>query len=228
MNIKIAIVEDDVRVRVSLARLIDSTAGFTCVSQHPTAENALVELKVTRPDVVLMDINLPSMSGVECVRRLKEMLPETQVVMLTVYENTNVIFSALAAGASGYLLKKSSPDQLIEAVRDVHAGGSPMTSHIARKVVASFQQANSPGNEYEKLSLREQEVLDCLAKGFLYQEIAEQLKISYATVHTHIRHIYKKLQVRSRTEAVTRHFQQVGASDTVTEKPPAKAGDPDK
>jgi DNA-binding NarL/FixJ family response regulator len=155
MNINIAIVEDDVRVRGSLARLIDSTAGFCCVSQHPSAENALTELMVTRPDVVLMDINLPGLNGVECVRQLKERLPNIQVVMLTVYENTNIIFSALAAGASGYLLKKSSPEKLIAAIREVHEGGSPMTSHIARKVVASFQQITNPVHEYEKLSLRE-------------------------------------------------------------------------
>lgn len=210
MPIKIAIVEDDVKVRVSLARLIDSTDGFSCVSQHPSAENALLELKITQPDVVLMDINLPGMNGVECVRQLKEQMPDVQIMMLTVYENTNVIFSALAAGASGYLLKKSSPEQLIEAIRDVHAGGSPMTSHIARKVVASFQQVANPVHEYEKLSLREQEVLDCLANGYLYREIAEHLKISYTTVHTHIRHIYEKLHVQSRTQAVAKHFQQVG------------------
>jgi len=207
--INISIVEDDVRVRGSLARLIDSAEGFCCVSQHPTAENALTELVITQPEVVLMDINLPGLNGVECVRRLKELLPKTQIVMLTVYENTNIIFSALAAGASGYLLKKSSPEQLIEAIRDVHHGGSPMSSHIARKVVASFQQVTNPVHEYEKLSLREQEVLDCLAKGYLYREIAEQLKISYATVHTHVRHIYDKLHVRSRTQAVTRHLQQL-------------------
>jgi DNA-binding NarL/FixJ family response regulator len=210
MDIKIAIVEDDVRVRGSLARLIDSTKGFCCVSQHPSAENALIELPVTCPDVVLMDINLPGMNGVECVRRLKELLPATQVVMLTVYENTNIIFSALAAGASGYLLKKSSPEKLLEAIHDVHRGGSPMTSHIARKVVASFQQIVNPVHEYEQLSIRELEVLDCLAKGYLYRDIAERLKISYHTVHTHIRHIYEKLHVRTRTEAVTKHFQQVG------------------
>jgi DNA-binding NarL/FixJ family response regulator len=223
MPIKIAIVEDDVRVRNSLARLIDSTEGFCCVSQHPTAENALAELKVTRPEVVLMDINLPGLNGVECVRRLKELLPETQAVMLTVYENTNVIFSALAAGASGYLLKKSSPEQLIEAIREVHNGGSPMTSHIARKVVASFQQVTNPVHDYEKLSLREQEVLDYLAKGYLYREIAERLKISYPTVHTHIRHIYEKLHVRSRTQAVTKHFQQVGGLKGESGKSPAKS-----
>jgi len=223
MPIKIAIAEDDVRVRGSLARLIDSTEGFCCVSQHPTAENALAELKVTRPEVVLMDIHLPGLNGVECVRQLKEMLPETQAVMLTVYENTNIIFSALAAGASGYLLKKSSPEQLIEAIREVHNGGSPMTSHIARKVVASFQQVTNPVHDYEKLSLREQEVLDYLAKGYLYREIAERLKISYPTVHTHIRHIYEKLHVRSRTQAVTKHFQQVGGLKGESGKSPAKS-----
>jgi DNA-binding NarL/FixJ family response regulator len=223
MPIKIAIVEDDVRVRGTLARLIDSTEGFSCVSQHPSAENALVELMVTQPEVVLMDINLPGLNGVECVRRLKELLPQTQVVMLTVYENTNIIFSALAAGACGYLLKKSSPEQLIEAIRDVHNGGSPMTSDIARKVVASFQQVANPVHEYEKLSLREQEVLDCLAKGYLYREIAERLKISYATVHTHIRHIYEKLHVRTRTEAVTKHFQQIGGLSVQPENSPAKS-----
>jgi len=211
MLINISIVEDDVRVRGSLARLIDSTEGFRCVSQHPTAENALTELIVTQPEVVLMDINLPGMNGVECVKQLKELLPKTQIVMLTVYENTKIIFSALAAGAAGYLLKQSSPEQLIEAIREVHNGGSPMTSHIARKVVASFQQVTNPVHEYEKLSLREQEVLDYLAKGFLYREIAEALKISYATVHTHLRHIYEKLHVRSRTQAVTKHLQQVGS-----------------
>jgi DNA-binding NarL/FixJ family response regulator len=223
MPITIAIVEDDVRLRSTLARLIDSTKGFSCVSQHPNAENALMELAVTRPEVVIMDINLPGMNGVECVRRLKEMLPQTQVVMLTVYENTNIIFSALAAGASGYLLKQSSPEQLVEAIREVHNGGSPMSSHIARKVVASFQQVANPVHDYEKLSLREQEVLDCLAKGFLYREIAEKLDISYATVHTHVRHIYEKLHVRSRTEAVTKHLHQVGGRRGDPEKARAKS-----
>jgi len=206
MQISVSIVEDDVKVRGSLARLIDSTGDFSCVSQHPDAENALKELPVIKPEIVLMDINLPGMDGVECVRRVKQVLPETQVVMLTVYENTNIIFGALTAGASGYLLKRSSPDQIIEAIRDVHNGGSPMSSHIARKVVASFQQVREPAHEYEKLSVREQEVLDFLARGYLYREIADELKISYATVHTHIRHIYEKLQVRSRTEAVTVHL----------------------
>ncbi|HEV2329180.1 MAG TPA: response regulator transcription factor [Verrucomicrobiae bacterium] len=208
MQIHVSIVEDDVKVRGSLARLIDSTDDFSCVSQHPDAENALREIPVIKPQIVLMDINLPGMDGVECVRRLKQLLPQAQVVMLTVYENTNIIFEALTAGATGYLLKRSSPEQIIEAIRDVHGGGSPMSSHIARKVVASFQKVTNPVHEYEKLSTREHQVLDYLARGFLYREIAEELKISYATVHTHVRHIYEKLHVRSRTEAVTIHLSR--------------------
>ncbi len=212
--IKVSIVEDDVKVRGSLARMVDSAAGFVCVSQHPDAENALKEIPVSQPEVVLMDINLPGMNGVDCVRRLKEILPKIQVVMLTVYENTNIIFSALSSGASGYLLKQSSPEQIIEAIREVHAGGSPMTSHIARKVVASFQKIINPSQDYQKLSLREQQVIDWLAQGHTYQEIADALKISYATVHTHIRHIYEKLHVRSRTEAVTVHLRHVGSAQS--------------
>ena len=210
--IEVSIVEDDVKVRGSLARMVDSAEGFACVSQHPDAENALKEIPVSQPEVVLMDINLPGMNGVDCVRRLKELLPKIQVVMLTVYENTNIIFSALASGASGYLLKQSSPEQIIEALREVHAGGSPMTSHIARKVVASFQKIINPSHDYQKLSLREQQVIDQLARGYTYQEIADLLKISYATVHTPIRHIYEKLHVQTRTEAVTIHLQQLGGT----------------
>lgn len=208
-TIKVSVVEDDVKVRGSLARMLDSTPGFSCVSQHPSAENALTELPITRPEVVLMDINLPGMNGVNCARQLKELLPQTQIVMLTVYENTNIIFNALAAGACGYLLKQSSPEQILQAIREVHAGGSPMTSHIARKVVASFQNISSPKHEYEKLTIREQQVLDHLSQAYTYAEIAEALNMSYHTVHTHIRHIYEKLHVRSRSEAVAIHLNQV-------------------
>jgi DNA-binding NarL/FixJ family response regulator len=211
-TITVSIVEDDVKVRGTLARMIDANEGFFCVSQHPDAENALKEIPTTRPDVVLMDINLPGMNGVNCVRRLKELLPQTQVVMLTVYENTNIIFSALSSGASGYLLKQSSPEQIIEAIREVHVGGSPMTSHIARKVVVSFQKITNPSQDYQKLTLREQQVIDWLTQGYTYQEIADTLKISYATVHTHVRHIYDKLHIQSRTQAVTIQLQQVGSS----------------
>jgi DNA-binding NarL/FixJ family response regulator len=208
-NIEVSIVEDDVRVRNSLARLIDSAKGMQCVSQHPNAENALAELPVMEPDVVLMDINLPGMSGVDCVGRLKELLPETQVMMLTVYENTDLVFNALTAGATGYLMKQTPPEQLLEAIQDVHAGGSPMSSHIARKVVASFRMAPSAA-EHERLSAREQEVLDYLVRGYMYKEIAEVLKISFDTVRSHVRNIYEKLHVRTRTEAVTQHLREVG------------------
>ena len=215
-RITVSIVEDDVKVRGSLARLIDSTEGLTCVSQHPDAENALKEIPIALPEVVLMDINLPGLNGVECVRLIKERLPDIQVVMLTVYENTNIIFNALSSGASGYLLKQSTPEQIIEAIRNVHVGGSPMTSHIARKVVASFQKIIKPTQDYEKLSLREQQVLDSLAQGLTYQEIAETLKISYHTISTHVRHIYGKLHVCSRTEAVTAHLHHMSRSSSIT------------
>jgi DNA-binding NarL/FixJ family response regulator len=209
VDIPVAIVEDDARVRQALARLIDRSPGFRCSSQHPDGESALTELPQSRPMVVLMDINLPGMNGVECVQRLKELLPETQVVMLTVYEDTEVIFRALSAGATGYLLKQTPPDELLSAIREVQRGGSPMTSHIARKVVASFQQPAARASEEDKLSPREREVLHYLAKGYLYKEIAEAIGISYDTVHTHIRRIYEKLHVRSRTEAVAMHLRQL-------------------
>ena len=208
MSIAVSIVEDDPQVRGSLAKLIDSSPGYRCVSRHGSAENALLEIPKIKPDVTLMDINLPGINGVECVRRLKPQLPGTQMIMLTVYQNTEHIFNALAAGATGYMLKQTPPAELLSAIKEVHAGGSPMSSHIARKIVQSFQQVASVSAEAESLSPRETEVLGLLAKGFLYKEIAEQMKVSYATVHTHIRHIYEKLHVRSRTEAVAKHLGQ--------------------
>jgi DNA-binding NarL/FixJ family response regulator len=208
MSIRVSLVEDDARLRGSLARLIELSEGFHCVSQHSSGEEALAELPAARPDVVLMDINLPRMNGVECVRQLKPLLAATQVVMLTVYENTELIFQALAAGASGYLLKQTPPAELLAAVRDVFNGGSPMTSHIARKVVASFQQSSPAAHEFESLTPREKEVLDYLTKGFLYKEIAEAMGISFDTVHTHVRRVYEKLQVRTRTEAVAKSLHR--------------------
>ena len=204
--IRVSIVEDNARLRGSLSKLIELTDGFECVSQHASGEAALADLPKHKPQVVLMDINLPGINGVECVRQLKPQLPGTQVVMLTVYENTDLIFQALAAGATGYLLKQTPPAELLEAVREVRSGGSPMTSHIARKVVASFQQAGKSAKEFENLTPRENEVLEHLTKGFLYKEIAEAMTISYDTVHTHIRKIYEKLHVRSRTEAVAKNL----------------------
>jgi len=215
MSIRVSIVEDNGRVRGSLARLIALTDGFECVSEHGSGEEAMAALPKTKPEVVLMDINLPGINGVECVRQLKPLLPDTQVMMLTVYENTDLIFQALTAGATGYLLKQTPPNELLAAVREVHNGGSPMTGHIARKVVASFQQAGNSAREFENLTPREKEVLDFLAKGFLYKEIAEAMTISYDTVHTHIRKIYEKLHVRSRTEAVAKHLgRSVGPGAT--------------
>jgi DNA-binding NarL/FixJ family response regulator len=206
--ITVSIVEDNDELRGTLARVISRAEGFQCLGQYGSAEAALESLPNARADVVLMDINLPGMSGVECVRRLKQLLPEVQVVMLTVYEDTENIFNALAAGATGYLLKRTPRAELLEAIRDVQRGGSPMTTHIARKVVQSFQKAGASTQPTENLSPREQEVLDCLSQGFLYKEIADKLGISYETVHTYIRRIYEKLQVRTRTEAVAKFLRR--------------------
>jgi len=200
-------VEDSDKFRETLARVLNRSEGFRCISQFPNAEDALKALPQDKPEVVLMDINLPGMNGVECVRQLKQLMPTIQVMMLTVYEDTENIFNALAAGATGYMLKRTPRDELLEAIREVHRGGSPMTTHIARKVVLSFQRAAPAASPTENLSPREQEVLDCLAKGFLYKEIAEKLNISYETVHTYIRRIYEKLQVRTRTEAVAKFLR---------------------
>ena len=208
MSIAVSIVEDDPQVRSSLAKLIDGSPGYRCVSRHGSAEDALLEIPKVKPEVVLMDINLPGLNGVECVRRLKPQLPGAQMIMLTVYQNTEHIFNALAAGATGYMLKQTPPAELLLAIKEVHGGGSPMSSHIARKIVQSFQHTATASAEAESLSPREAEVLELLAKGFLYKEIAEQMKVTYATVHTHIRHIYEKLHVRSRTEAVAKHLGQ--------------------
>jgi RNA polymerase sigma factor (sigma-70 family) len=208
MAITVSIVEDNDQLRSTLARVINRAEGFQCLSQYANAEAALEALPKERPNVVLMDINLPGMSGVECVHRLKQVAPQTLVVMLTVYEDTENIFNALAAGASGYLLKRTKSAELLEAIQEVLRGGSPMTTHIARKVVQSFQEARAFTQPTENLSPREQEVLDCLAKGFLYKEIAEKLGISYETVHTYIRRIYEKLQVRTRTEAVAKFLRR--------------------
>jgi DNA-binding NarL/FixJ family response regulator len=206
--ITVSIVEDNPQLRTTLARVISRADGFECLSHYGSAEEALQGLPGDRPNVVLMDINLPGMNGVQCVRQLKSALPDTQVVMLTAYEDTENIFNSLTAGASGYLLKRTSSAELLAALREVKQGGSPMTAHIARKVVLSFQKAGPSPQPTENLSQREQEVLDCLAQGFLYKEIAEKLGISYETVHTYIRRIYEKLQVRTRTEAVAKFLRR--------------------
>jgi DNA-binding NarL/FixJ family response regulator len=208
MPLTVSIVEDNEQLRSTLARVIARAEGFKCISHYGSAEAALESLPREKPEVVLMDINLPGMNGVECVRQLKALLPETQVLMLTVYEDTDNIFNALAAGATGYLLKRTKSAELLEAIKEVREGGSPMTAHIARKVTQSFLKAGSVLQSTESLSQREQEVLDCLSQGFLYKEIADKLGISYETVHTYIRRIYEKLQVRTRTEAVAKFLRR--------------------
>ena len=208
MPITVSIVEDNDKLRETLARVLNRADGFRCVSHYANAEDALKDLPQAKPDVVLMDINLPGMNGVECVRQLKKILPEIQVMMLTVYEDTENIFNALAAGANGYMLKRTASKELLEAIREVHRGGSPMTMHIARKVVQSFQQTAVTAQPAENLSEREQQVLDLLSQGLMYKEIAEKLGISYETVHTYIRRIYEKLQVRTRTEAVAKFLRR--------------------
>jgi DNA-binding NarL/FixJ family response regulator len=206
--ISVAIVDDERKLCESIAAFVNGSSGFKCVSSYHSAEAALEHLPADKPDVVLMDINMTGMNGVECVRRLKQLIPETQVVMLTVYEDTDNIFNALAAGAAGYLLKRTKSAELLEAIREVHRGGSPMTTHIARKVTQSFIRAGPSPQPTENLSEREQEVLDCLSQGLIYKEIAEKLGISYETVHTYIRRIYEKLQVRTRTEAVAKFLRR--------------------
>jgi DNA-binding NarL/FixJ family response regulator len=208
MSISVSIVEDNDQLRATLARVLNRADGFRCLSHYANAEDALKDLPQVRPDVVLMDINLPGMNGVQCVRQLKALLPDIQVMMLTVYEDTENIFNALTAGASGYMLKRTSSKELLEAIQDVQRGGSPMTMHIARKVVQSFQHTAATAQTTENLSEREQQVLDLLSQGLMYKEIAEKLAISYETVHTYIRRIYEKLQVRTRTEAVAKFLRR--------------------
>lgn len=208
MPITVSIVEDNDKLRGTLARVLNRAEGFRCVSDYGNAEDALKDLPRVKPEVVLMDINLPGINGVECVRQLKQLLPEVQVMMLTVYEDTENIFNALAVGANGYLLKRTPQAQLLEAIRDVHRGGSPMTTHIARKVVQSFQRTQASAAQTESLSEREQQVLELLAQGLIYKEISDKLGISYETVHTYIRRVYEKLQVRTRTEAVAKFLKR--------------------
>jgi DNA-binding NarL/FixJ family response regulator len=210
MPITVSIVEDNEQLRSTLARMISRAEGFECLGQHASAEAGLAAIPNEKPNCVLMDINLPGMNGVECVRKLKEIVPATQVVMLTAYEDTENIFNSLAAGAAGYLLKRSKSTEILEALRDVQNGGSPMSTHIARKVVQSFQARPSvaPMEQTEDLSPREQEVLDLLSQGFMYKEISDKLGISFETVRTYIRRIYEKLHVRTRTEAVAKALRR--------------------
>jgi DNA-binding NarL/FixJ family response regulator len=206
VNISVSIIEDDAQTRHILAGWIAGTEGFSVVSEHGSAESAMAGLPQENPMVVLTDINLPGVNGIECVRRLKTTLPQAQFVMLTVYRDEDHIFDALSAGATGYLLKQTPRRELVAALKQVHGGGSPMTSTIARKVVQSFEQHSHPSvANLVDLTPRELEVLNLLAHGHLYKEIAETLGISLATVATHIRRIYEKLHVRSRAQAVAKY-----------------------
>lgn len=206
MPIKVAIVEDDASVRASLEEILARASGCECVGAYGSAESALKEIPRHTPQVVLMDINLPGMNGVECVRQLATRAPGSQILMLTVHEDSESIFNSLAAGASGYLLKPVRAAELLAAVADVFAGGAPMTSNIARKVVQSFKRGGPSPRETENLSPREVDVLDYLVRGYSYKETAEAMGISYSTVHTHIERIYRKLHVRSRAQAVARYL----------------------
>ena len=206
--ISVAIVEDVRGTRENLMELLKRSPGLKCVGAFASGENALRDLPALAPDVVLMDINLPGISGVQCTAQLKPLLPKTQILMLTAYENSDLIFESLRSGASGYLLKNKDPDEIIQAVEMVHAGGSPMSMQIARKVVGHFQEIKKPSAEFEQLTARETEILSLLAKGFLYKEIADQLKISLHTVRGHIHLVYEKLHVQSRSEAIIKFLGQ--------------------
>jgi DNA-binding NarL/FixJ family response regulator len=208
MSIAVCIVEDDAPAREILADWLRHADGFKCVGAHPSVEQALEHLPAEKPSVVLMDINLPGMNGIEGVRRLKPMLPGTQFLMLTVYEDADHVFEALAAGATGYLLKQTPRSELLDSIKDVHVGGSPMTSNIARRVVQAFHREDATVPESAKLSQREREVLELLARGYLYKEIMDLLNISRGTLNTYVRRTYEKLHVRSRAQAVAKfsHF----------------------
>lgn len=203
----IGIVEDDAVLRKTLVRLISEARGFRCAAACASGEEALQKLPPLTPEVVLMDLNLPQMSGTECIRKLKELLPATQVIVLTVYEDSEHIFRALKAGASGYLLKRSEPEEILEAITNAREGGAPMSSQIARRVVHSFHAPSPAGLDTTTLTERETEILTFLSKGFANKEIADKLNISVPTVRTHLRHIYEKLHVRSRGEAIVKYLQ---------------------
>lgn len=196
------VVEDDVSVGPLLAEWIQETPGFALLGQYPDAESALPAIRQHRPNIVLTDINLPGLSGIDLVRKLKPELTVTQFVMLTIYEDSNHIFEALSAGATGYLSKRTPREALIAALREVYAGGSPMSSSIARKVVQSFQRKTAKAEPIEELSKRENEVLELLAQGHTYKHIADAMNVGMATVSTYTRRIYEKLQVNSRGQAV--------------------------
>jgi len=206
--IRIAVVEDDKTVREGLQMLLNGSPGFSCVAAYGNGEDAVAGLPEVNPDVVLMDINLPGISGIECILALKEQKVPMQFIMLTVFEDADDIFHSLSAGATGYLLKQTPPAKLLEAIQDVYRGGSPMSGEIARKVVQSFQHPVPNYASSNSLTKREDEILSYLVKGYFYKEIAGLLFISVETVRTHIRNIYEKLQVRTRSEAILKYLNK--------------------
>jgi DNA-binding NarL/FixJ family response regulator len=219
VQIKVAIVEDDAPVREELARLINRAEGFRCLGVYADGETALADIPRQKPDVVLMDINLPGMSGIECVRSIKAAAPSVQIVMLTVYDEVGQLFNSLMAGACGYLLKRTPPDRLLEAITEARLGGAPMTRKIARKVVQYFHDLGVASPAADSLSKREQETLALLAEGFRYKEIADKLGISFNTVREYVHSIYQKLHVTSRAEALRKYQHH---APTVSPVPPAQ------
>ena len=209
MPIKVAIVEDNAGIRENWVKLINRAHGFQCVCVCGSSEEALRQLPAIQPepDVVLMDINLPGLSGVECTARLKERLPKVQILMVTVHADNDRVFSAMQAGASGYLLKRTSSAELLEAIAEVRRGGAPMTGEIARKVIESFRRPAPTPLAEAGLTRREEEILVLLTQGYANKEIADRLAVSFDTVRTHLCHIYEKLHVRSRTEAATKYLR---------------------
>lgn len=216
--IRVGIVEDNAGVRRTLQALLDDTPEFNCVCACGSGEEALKVIPRNPPDVVLMDLHLPNLSGIETTARLKQVLPKLSIIMITVYSDVESVFKALRAGACGYLLKRSSPEEILEAIREVSRGGAPMTSEIARKVVAAFQEPAAAKTEEEGLSRREREILEALCQGYSNQDIASRLSLSVETVRWHLKKIYEKLHVSSRTEAMAKFMS--------TSKPALAGGDP--
>lgn len=206
MTIRVTIVEDDEILRQALAETLQEDTGLVLSGAHGFGESFLAAVLTERPDVVIMDINLPGITGIEAVRRCKELAPRTQFLMCTVQDDDAHLFEALCAGATGYLVKNAAPEQVLTAVKDLHAGGSPMSPGIARRVVRSFQQQRTPSPEMQRLTDRERQVLELLAQGHRYKEIADSLRLSIDTVRTHIRNLYDKLQVSSRTDALNKLY----------------------
>jgi DNA-binding NarL/FixJ family response regulator len=203
--ITVAIVEDMKDIREGLRMLIDNSDGFACAETYANAEDAVIGLPLSIPDVVLMDINLPGLNGIDAVHLLKDKCPGIQFIMSTIYEDDSKIFDSLKAGASGYLVKKIAPEKLLEAIKEVYSGGSPMSTNIARKVISSFRM-NDPLNNTSILTQKEKEILKALSQGLRLKEIAAEMHIGMETVRTHTRHIYEKLRVQSRTEALNKVF----------------------